>query len=245
MAESMGRDGGDGELKLLGLWASPFVTRAKLALQIKGLSYEYVEEDLGNKSELLLSSNPVHKTVPVLIHNGTPVCESTVIVQYIDEAFAGTGPSLLPADPYQRALARFWAAYLEDKIVTPWRRVFMVKADEEKAEAMRQTVAAMDALEGGLKECSSGGGGQSPFFGGDSVGYVDVLLGGMVSWVKASEPLFGAKIIDAARTPLLAAWMERFCELDAAKAVLQDVHAVVEYARTVQARVAAATASNQ
>jgi glutathione S-transferase len=131
------------------------------------------------------------------------------------------------------------------QIVTPWRRVFMVKTDEEKAEAMRQTVAAMDALEGGLKECSSGGGGQSPFFGGDSVGYVDVLLGGMVSWVKASEPLFGAKIIDAARTPLLAAWMERFCELDAAKAVLQDVHAVVEYARTVQARVAAATASNQ
>nr|ACG44169.1 glutathione S-transferase GSTU6 [Zea mays] len=241
----MGRDGGDGELKLLGLWASPFVARAKLALQIKGLSYEYVEEDLGNKSELLLSSNPVHKTVPVLIHNGTPVCESTVIVQYIDDAFAGTGPSLLPADPYQRALARFWAAYLEDKIVTPWRRFFMVKADEEKAEAMRQTVAAMDALEGGLKECSSGGGGQSPFFGGDSVGYVDVLLGGMVSWVKASEPLSGAKIIDAARTPLLAAWMERFCELDAAKAVLQDVHEVVEYARTVQARVAAATASNQ
>lgn len=133
------------------------------------------------------------------------------------------------------------------QIVTPWRRVFMVKADEEKAEAMRQAVAAMDALEGGLKECSSGGGGQSPFFGGDSVGYVDVLLGGMVSWVKASEPLSGAKIIDAARTPLLAAWMERFCELDAAKAVLQDVHAVVEYARTMQmqARVAAATASNQ
>jgi hypothetical protein len=32
------------------------------------------------------------------------------------------------------------------QIVTPWRRFFMVKADEEKAEAMRQTVAAMDAL---------------------------------------------------------------------------------------------------
>jgi glutathione S-transferase len=113
----MARDGG--ELKLLGMWASPFVTRAKLALQIKGLSYEYVEEDIGNKSELLLSSNPVHKLVPVLIHNGKPVCESSVIVQYIDDTFAGSGPSLLPADPYQRAVARFWAAYLEDKVTCP------------------------------------------------------------------------------------------------------------------------------
>ncbi|CAL4940293.1 unnamed protein product [Urochloa decumbens] len=210
---------GDGELKLLGLWASPYVTRAKLALEIKGLSYEYVEEDLSNKSELLLSSNPVHKAVPVLIHHGKPVCESSVVVQYIDEAFAGTGPSLLPADRYERAVARFWAAYLEDKVVTPWGRMFRVKNEEEKAEAMRQTIAA-------------------------SVGYVDVLLGGMVSWVKATETMSGDKIIDAAKTPMLAAWMERFYELDAARAVLQDVGAVVEYARAVQARLAAATPDN-
>ncbi|CAN6284146.1 unnamed protein product [Urochloa humidicola] len=232
---------GDGELKLLGLWASPFVARAKLALEIKGLSYEYVEEDLGNKSELLLSSNPVHKAVPVLIHNGRPVCESSVVVRYIDEAFAGTGPSIFPADPYERAIARFWAAHLEDKLVTPWGRMFRVKNEEEKAEAMKQTIAAVDALEGGLKECS---GGKGPFFGGESVGYVDVLLGGMVSWVKATETMSGDKIIDAAKTPLLGAWMERFCELDAAKAVLQDVGAVVEYARAVQARLAAAATNN-
>ena len=90
---------GGEDLKLLGMWASPYVLRVKLALSLKGLSYEYVEEDLVNKSELLLSSNPVHKAVPVLIHDGKPVCESSVVVQYIDEAFAGAGPSLLATDP--------------------------------------------------------------------------------------------------------------------------------------------------
>jgi glutathione S-transferase len=39
--------GGD-DLKLLGLWVSPFVLRVKLALSLKGLSYKYVEEDLAN-----------------------------------------------------------------------------------------------------------------------------------------------------------------------------------------------------
>jgi glutathione S-transferase len=110
---------GEDELKLLGMWASPFVLRARLALSFKGLKYEYVEEEIfGNKSELLVKSNPVHKKVPVLIHNGKPICESLLIVQYIDEAVHGatTGPSLLPTDPYDRAVARFWAAYIDDKV---------------------------------------------------------------------------------------------------------------------------------
>ncbi|TVU31924.1 hypothetical protein EJB05_23635, partial [Eragrostis curvula] len=192
-------------------------------------------------SSFATGSNPVHKTVPVLIHNGKPICESSVIVQYIEDAFADVGPSLLPADPYERAVARFWAAYLEDKLVNQWVRVFRVKSDKEKAEAMRQTLAAVEVLEGGLKECS---GGKGAFFGGENVGYVDVLLGGLVSWVKANEALSGTKLIDEDKTPLLAAWMESFCELDVAKAVLQDVNAVVEYAKAVQARMAAAAANN-
>jgi glutathione S-transferase len=105
------------DLKLLGVDVSPFVIRVHMALIMKGVNYEYVEEDLSNKSELLLSSNPVHKKVPVLIHNGKPICESLVIMQYVDDLFTGTGvPSILHADPYERAISRFWAAYVDDKV---------------------------------------------------------------------------------------------------------------------------------
>jgi glutathione S-transferase len=118
--------------------------------------------------------------------------------------------------------------------------VFRAKTDEEREEPLKQMFAAVDTLEGGLKECSKG----KPFFGGDSVGYVDVVLGGAVSYAKGHDALFGAKLIDAARTPVLAAWMERFCELDAAKAVLQDVDRVVEYGKMLIAKNAARASNN-
>jgi glutathione S-transferase len=108
--------GGGDEMKLLSTWFSPFGSRVKLALHLKGLSYEYVEEDLTNKSQLLLESNPVHKKVPVLFHKDKALCESMVIVDYIEEAFADAGPSLLPSDLYERAVSRFWVAYIETKV---------------------------------------------------------------------------------------------------------------------------------
>uniref|UniRef100_A0A452YP18 Glutathione S-transferase n=1 Tax=Aegilops tauschii subsp. strangulata TaxID=200361 RepID=A0A452YP18_AEGTS len=106
----------EGDLKLLGLSVSPFVVRVRMALHMKGLSYEYIEQDLFNKSELLLKSNPVEKKVPVLIHDGKTILDSSAIVQYIDEVWAAMGPSILPVDPNERATARFWAAYVDDKV---------------------------------------------------------------------------------------------------------------------------------
>lgn len=252
--------GGGDELKLLNTWFSPFGSRVKLALHLKGLSYEYIEEDLMNKSEVLLQSNPVHKKVPVLFHKGKPICESMVIVEYIDEAFSGVGPSLLPSDPYERATARFWVAFIEHKVrlllqlscnrvlfqwhtqiklsvslpvlvcaqfVAPWFQIFEGdKTRAEKAEAVKQILAAVATMEEALGECSNG----KPFFGGDRVGIVDVALGGLLVWVLASEVLFGVKFMDASRAPLLAAWAERFTALDVAKVALPDFGRVLKHA---------------
>ena len=104
-------------MKLLGTWYSPVVARAKIALRLKSVDYDYFEEDLfGSKSELLLKSNPVHNKVPVLIHNNKPILESLNIVEYIDETWNASGPSILPSHPHDRAQARFWSAFVDDKV---------------------------------------------------------------------------------------------------------------------------------
>ena len=221
------------DLKVLGVWPSPFVIPVRIALNMKGLSYEYVEEDLYNKSLLLVGSNPVHKKVPVLLHGGRAINESQIILQYIDELWAGT-PALLPSDPYERATARFWAAYIDDKVRSAWVvMVFRYKNKDEWAEGVARAGDALDTLEGAFRDCSKG----KPFFGGDGIGFVDLVLGGYLGWFGAFGKIIGRRLIDPAKTPLLAAWEDRFRAADVAKGVVpDDVDKVLAYQQVLLAR---------
>ncbi|KAL7216556.1 hypothetical protein ACSBR1_028495 [Camellia fascicularis] len=95
------------QLILLGSWVSPSAAaRVRIAFAEKGVvDYESREEDLINKSPLLLKLNHVHKLIPMLIYNEKPLCESLIIVEYIDEVWNHKSP-LLPSDPHHQSHAR-------------------------------------------------------------------------------------------------------------------------------------------
>jgi glutathione S-transferase len=233
---------GEGDVKVLGTVVSPFALRVRMALHLKGVSYEYLEQDLFDKGELLVASNPVHKKVPVLIHGGKPVCESAAIVQYVDEFWGGAGfASILPADPYDRAVARFWAAYVDDKVFPAWIGILRATTDEERDEKLAATLAVLAPMEEAFAACSEG----KAFFSGsdDSVGYLDLALGCHLFWLEALRAMFGVTVIDAGRTPQLAAWAERFLETKAAKAVAPPTNAMEEYAGKLRGIWAAAAAA--
>ncbi|XP_072971947.1 glutathione S-transferase U17-like [Typha angustifolia] len=219
------------DVKLLGLWASPFPMRVSISLNLKGIKYTSSEESLEAKSELLLKSNPVYKKIPVLIHKDRPLCESLIIVQYIDDVWAASGQSILPADPYDRAIHRFWAKYADEQIFPSMGAILWAKTEEEIAAAISQMKTVLEQLEEAFEKCSKG----KSFFGGDSIQYLDIALGSFWSWIKVIELLTGSKILEEKKIPLLVRWGEKYCAHDAVKDLMQDVEKLLEYAKRLQA----------
>ncbi|KAI9109401.1 hypothetical protein K1719_019455 [Acacia pycnantha] len=185
------------ELVLLDEWLSMFGTRARIALAEKGIKYEYKEEDLDNKSPLLLQMNPIHKKIPVLIHKGKPICESLIIVQYIDQVWNHTAP-LLPSDPYIRAQALFWADFVNKKVGDVGGRIWAGKK-EEREEAKKEMIQSLKQLEETL--------GVKNFFGGERFGFVDIALIPFYGWFYTYEELCNFKV--EAHCPKLIAWAHR------------------------------------
>ncbi|CAK9172225.1 unnamed protein product [Ilex paraguariensis] len=223
------------EVKVLGSTGSPFVMRAVIALNIKSVDYELLEQNLVVKSELLLKSNPIYKKIPVLIHADKPICESLVIVQYIDEVWT-CGPSILPSDPYDRAIARFWAAYLDDKWF-PSVRVIVLTAegDEVKKETLQQVATGLELLEDAFPKCNKDGN----FFGGERIGYLDIALGCFLPCLRVIEKVHNLKLLDEAKTPNLCKWAESFCSDAAVKDVIPETDKLIEFAKVLIAKIKA------
>ncbi|KAL0421230.1 UNVERIFIED_CONTAM: Glutathione S-transferase U17 [Sesamum latifolium] len=219
------------KVKLLGAWQSPYAMRARIALHMKSVEYEYEEEDLlGAKTHLLLKSNPVYKKVPVLIHAHRPVPESLVILQYIDEVWA-SGPPILPSDPYDRATARFWAAYIDDKWFLHLRASVLSEGEEAKS-ATEETTEGLVLLEEAFTICSKG----QKFFGGERIGYLDIALGSFLGWIRVTEQRNNASLIDESKTPKLSEWAQRFCADVAVKDVMHPTDKLFEFAKLLAAK---------
>ncbi|CAN6204190.1 unnamed protein product [Urochloa humidicola] len=186
-------------LQLLDFWVSPFAQRCRIALAEKRLAYEPLEQDLANKGDLLLRSNPIHKKVPVLLHGGRPICESLIILHYLDDAFPDT-PALLPTDPHARAHARFWADYGEKKVFECGIRLWKLRAGSEpQVRARGEMVEALRTLEAEL--------GDKDYLAGDAFGFVDLAVVPFAAWFGGYGRLAGFRVEEVC--PRLMAWAER------------------------------------
>ncbi|XP_019186998.1 PREDICTED: probable glutathione S-transferase isoform X1 [Ipomoea nil] len=195
------------EVKVLGSWSSPFTARVKVALKLKGVEYEFIEEDLSNKSPLLLKSNPVHNQIPVLLHNGNPIAESLVILEYIDDTFPGT--PILPKHPYERAVARFWAKFFDEKFSPAARKVRYTKGEEQE-KAKEEVRELLKVVDNELKK--------KKFLGGETIGLADIAGNFVALWVGVLAEVLGVELgMTEQKFPNLCRWMEDFLNCNVIK----------------------------
>ncbi|KAM0924803.1 hypothetical protein ACQ4PT_004721 [Festuca glaucescens] len=204
-------------LLLLDFWVSPFGQRCRIALAEKGLPYKHVEEDLfGGKIDFLLRSNPVHKKIPVLLHDGKPINESLVILQYLDEAFLGT-PSFLPVDPH--AYTRFWADYIDKKVFDFGTRLWKLKG-EPQMQARAEMLQILRTLEVEI--------GKKEFFGGEhGFRFVDATFALATAWFETFESSGEFSVAEV--VPSLAVWAARCGERESVAKSLYSPEKVYDF----------------
>lgn len=195
--------------------------RVEWALRLKGVEYEYIEEDIYNKTPQFLELNPVHKMVPVLVHGEKVILESFIILEYIDETWKQY--PILPQDPYDRAMARFWAKVGEEKLLYNAQMAMFTQFEEEKERYLKEAVESLEKIEEVLIK------GKSKFFGGEKIGYLDIALGWISYWLPVWEEVGSMKIVDPILFPSTTAWMENFRNHPVIKAKLPSRDKTVPY----------------
>ncbi|MDO9149466.1 MAG: maleylacetoacetate isomerase [Hydrogenophaga sp.] len=202
-------------MKLYNFWRSGTSHRLRIALNLKGLSAEYLAVHLGKEEHLKDAFKAVNPQmlVPALeLDNGEVLIQSPAIIEWLEETHPA--PALLPAGASERARVRALAAIVgcdihpinNRRILEALRKQF--NADEVTVNAWCATwiSAGFDAYEALL--------GADPARGAFSFGHAptvaDVYLIPQVESARRFK-------VDLARWPLISA-IDRACsELDAFK----------------------------
>jgi len=192
-------------LRIVGSFVSPYVRKVLACLDLKGLDYEVdpITPFFGNDEYERVS--PLRR-IPILTDGDFNICDSSVICAYLDDAYPER--PLLPAEPRERAKARWLEEYADtrlgdvfiwglfyQKVVRPI--VWGEPGDEERiARTLTEQVPhTLDYLE---RELPSDG-----YLFGD-IGLADITLASFFrnAAYAGFEP-------DAARWPVTAGFVER------------------------------------
>ncbi|MCJ1247798.1 hypothetical protein MMC30_005013 [Trapelia coarctata] len=109
-----------------------FVQRAWTVLEEKGIPYQYVEVNPYHKPESLMKLNP-RGLVPTLQYHDKPLYESTVLCEFLEDAFPDRGPKLLPTDPYSRAVIRIWIDFVTSRVIPSFQRFLQHQSNQSQS----------------------------------------------------------------------------------------------------------------
>ena len=159
-------------LKLYSGWFCPFVQRAWTVLEEKQIPYQYIEVNPYHKPESLLSLNP-RGLVPTLEYEGKPLYESTVICEFLEDAYPDHGIKLLPSNPFMRARMRIWIDFVGTRVIPAFHRFLQFQPGQQGEKTIEDV---REEFLGTLKEFAAAMDEEGPFFLGRDPTLVDFVM---------------------------------------------------------------------
>lgn len=113
------------------------------------------------------------------------------------------------------------------------------KDDEARKPYIEQMEEVLVRMEDVFNKSSEG----KAFFGGDRVGFIDIVFGCYLSWLRVTEKMIGKVVLDEVKSPVLAKWAEAFAADPAVEGLLPETDKLVEYAKLFLQKLAASAAT--
>jgi glutathione S-transferase len=197
-------------LKLISHKLCPYVQRAVIALNEKGVAFERIDIDLANKPEWFLKISPLGKVPVLTVATGkgeVALFESNVICEYLEETQPGV--ELHPDDPLARAEHRGWMEFGSAILGDLWG--LETTTDAATFEAKRQALIAKFArVENAL--------GTGPFFAGANFSLVDAVFAPVFRYFEVFDEFGDLGIFSA--TPKVQAWRAALANRPSVKAAV-------------------------
>jgi glutathione S-transferase len=190
---------------IIGGPGSPYVRKVLAVCAIKGVPYEldpivpfFGDDTFGEISPL--------RRIPVYSDDQVILCDSTVICEYLEDRFPN--PRLMPADPPDRAHARWVEEFADTRLadVFIWRIFyeavilpFVFGKERDKAKIARTVAEDVPEVMGYLEKVAP----VSGFLAGElSIADIAAAVSfGNLKWARVE--------LDKARWPKTIAWVER------------------------------------
>lgn len=110
-----------------------------------------------------------------------------------------------------QCLAKAWEAFCSE--------------GEEREKAIESVVDGLKILNTELKQ---------KFFGGQRLGYMDIMLGWIAHWLPVMEVAGGMKIMDSDKFPAIEAWKMNFLQVPIIRDNLPDHDKMIDSFRIIR-----------
>lgn len=188
----------------------PYVQRASIALDEKGVRFERTYIDLKAKPDWFLKISPLGKVPLLQIPHETGeavLFESSVIAEYVEETQAGR--RLHPEDALERARHRGWMEFGSSILSDLWG--FETAKDHETYEQKRKAIAGKFAtVEAALSE--------GPYFAGTGFSLVDAVFAPIFRYFDLFDTLADHGIFDG--LDRVRAWRKALSERPSVRAAV-------------------------